>query len=312
MSLAPLQRTPEGPGSRQFIVCDYVAEYRAVIPLVIRPSDIVLEIGCAQGVTTGRLSEYAFHTIGIDYKQHCVEISRGNFPHIRFELMDGFNLGGVLKLLEEGNDETLERKLRAWQAEREATAKGAGEGGDSGCTAAAAASPPAAAAVVPGAGEVPDRTEGREKGEGNQVEAERDAMPPMIERKFSKVFMDLSGSRQPQLVLELARRYQKVIQPELIVVKNEPLKRFLSQTQLFDPSWLPERERQALQDAEKEEGDGGESEGSIGLSGQTKKEIKLGRRARRKARRKEKEEREAEQQKEQGQQSSAQSNLEPS
>lgn len=46
---------------------------------------------------------------------------------------------------------------------------------------------------------------------------------------FSVVYMDLSGSRSPEPVIKLARRYRAAFAPRLIVIKNTRLKQFIGE-----------------------------------------------------------------------------------
>jgi hypothetical protein len=45
---------------------------------------------------------------------------------------------------------------------------------------------------------------------------------------FTKVYLDISGSRRPEPVISLARRYESALRPEVIVIKNTRLKSFVA------------------------------------------------------------------------------------
>jgi len=82
----------------KIIVTDYVVEYRNSIPYLISPNDCVLEVGCADGVTTSKIAKFAKCAIGIDYREHCIEKARSRHSNIQFEHMDGFDIPSILKL----------------------------------------------------------------------------------------------------------------------------------------------------------------------------------------------------------------------
>ena len=46
------------------VVCDTVTDYRQIVPLLVEPEDIVLEVGCCSGATTKVLSEWCACAIG--------------------------------------------------------------------------------------------------------------------------------------------------------------------------------------------------------------------------------------------------------
>jgi ubiquinone/menaquinone biosynthesis C-methylase UbiE len=79
------------------IVTENVREYRATIPKCISKGDIVLEIGCAEGTTTKRLSEHCREVIGID-KGKSLPKAKERYPWLRFEQIDGFDISSLLKL----------------------------------------------------------------------------------------------------------------------------------------------------------------------------------------------------------------------
>jgi len=75
-----------------------VKEYRATIEQYVRPTDVVLEIGCEHGTTTEVLEKACREVIGTDVSADCVAEARRRFPHIRFEVMDGFDVRAALEL----------------------------------------------------------------------------------------------------------------------------------------------------------------------------------------------------------------------
>jgi len=126
------------------IVTKDAREYRATIPQCVNEDDVVLEIGCAEGTTTKKLREHCKEVIGID-KGKTILIARENYPCIRFEQLDGFDVSSVLKL-------------------------------------------------------------------GKQ---------------FNRIYIDISGNRDPADVLRMIRKYEAAFNQELIVVKSSKLLKML-------------------------------------------------------------------------------------
>jgi len=79
------------------IVTENVSEYRATIPKCVSKDDVVLEIGCAEGTTTKRLSKHCKEVIGID-KGKSLAKAKERYPWLRFEQIDGFDISSLLKL----------------------------------------------------------------------------------------------------------------------------------------------------------------------------------------------------------------------
>lgn len=80
-----------------------VAQYREAIPLVVRPGDKALEIGCHLGTTT-RLLHDAVRAgpgglaIGVDVGTGNIKSARKAHKDIRFEVADGYDVGGLRAL----------------------------------------------------------------------------------------------------------------------------------------------------------------------------------------------------------------------
>jgi len=132
------------------IVTENVSEYRATIPKCVNEDDVVLEIGCAEGTTTSRLSEHCKEVIGID-KGKSLSKAEERYPWLRFEQIDGFDIASLLNL-------------------------------------------------------------------GKQ---------------FSKIYIDISGSRDLADVLLMIRKHEIVFKPELIVVKSNKLMKVLRKCRIW-------------------------------------------------------------------------------
>jgi len=81
-----------------FVGARGVKEYRATIPVYVNADDVVLEIGCEHGTTTRLLAEACREVIGTDVSPDCIAEARRRFPHIRFEVLDGFDARAALDL----------------------------------------------------------------------------------------------------------------------------------------------------------------------------------------------------------------------
>jgi hypothetical protein len=52
-------------------------------------------------------------------------------------------------------------------------------------------------------------------------------------KKFNKIFIDLSGNREPLVVMQLIESYEKVFKPDMIVVKNYKLKGMIARSEIL-------------------------------------------------------------------------------
>jgi len=75
-----------------------VKDYRATIPMIVRPADVVLEIGCEWGVSTRVLAEYTETVLGTDVSPECISRAREMHPDLRFAVLDAFDLRAVGEL----------------------------------------------------------------------------------------------------------------------------------------------------------------------------------------------------------------------
>jgi len=75
-----------------FVSTRGVAEYRQTITTWVHPNDVVLEIGCEWGTTTVLIAPYCREVIGTDLSLDCIKKARQKHPHIRFEVLDAYDL----------------------------------------------------------------------------------------------------------------------------------------------------------------------------------------------------------------------------
>lgn len=75
-----------------------VKEYRESIPYWVTPDDVVLEIGCEWGTTTAMIAPHCREVIGTDISPDVIVRARARHPHIRFEVLDAFDVRAALEL----------------------------------------------------------------------------------------------------------------------------------------------------------------------------------------------------------------------
>ena len=75
-----------------------VREYRATIPALVEPGDVVLELGCEWGTTTALLAARCSEVVGTDISLECVGRARQRHPGLRFEVLDAFDVRAALAL----------------------------------------------------------------------------------------------------------------------------------------------------------------------------------------------------------------------
>jgi hypothetical protein len=75
-----------------------VAEYRESIAQWVNPNDRVLEIGCEWGTTTVLLAPHCREVIGTDVSPECIQRARLLHPHLRFEVLDAYDVRAALNL----------------------------------------------------------------------------------------------------------------------------------------------------------------------------------------------------------------------
>jgi 2-polyprenyl-3-methyl-5-hydroxy-6-metoxy-1,4-benzoquinol methylase len=80
----------------RFIGVRNVKEYRESIAEWVGSDDVVLEIGCEWGTTTALIARRAGEVIGTDVSLDCIRRARRQHPHIRFEVLDAFDVRAAL------------------------------------------------------------------------------------------------------------------------------------------------------------------------------------------------------------------------
>lgn len=133
------------------VVTENVEDYRKAISVYLNRDDVVLELGCAQGVTTGLIGEAVREVIGIDKSEFQTGKAQARNPNVQFHNIDAYDAGAVLKL----------------------------------------------------------------------------------GRRFTAIFIDVSGSRPVGDVVQLIDRYEAVFQPRVFVVKCYKLKRLMAMCRVY-------------------------------------------------------------------------------
>ena len=80
------------------MVAENWSEYRSCISSLIASSDIVLEVGCGNGVTTSLLSQSAARAIGVDMSEALITEAKERFPLIEWHAMDARIVAPLRKL----------------------------------------------------------------------------------------------------------------------------------------------------------------------------------------------------------------------
>jgi hypothetical protein len=81
-----------------FVATRGVQEYRATIPTLVKPHDIILELGCEWGTTTEILAQYSAEVIGTDISPEVIGRARQLRPTLHFEVLDAFDVRAALGL----------------------------------------------------------------------------------------------------------------------------------------------------------------------------------------------------------------------
>jgi tRNA/tmRNA/rRNA uracil-C5-methylase (TrmA/RlmC/RlmD family) len=75
-----------------------VKEYRETIPAWVTADDVVLELGCEWGTTTVLVAPHCQEIIGTDISAECIKEARRRHPHLRFEVLDAFDVPAAMRL----------------------------------------------------------------------------------------------------------------------------------------------------------------------------------------------------------------------
>lgn len=81
-----------------------VKQYRETIPFVVRRGDMCVEVGCHLGTTTTLIDDAAKNggggCLGVDVGSNIIKSATKKYPHLLFEVGDGFNTGSLARMRE--------------------------------------------------------------------------------------------------------------------------------------------------------------------------------------------------------------------
>ncbi|KAL7536454.1 hypothetical protein ACHAXR_010708, partial [Thalassiosira sp. AJA248-18] len=85
-----------------------VKQYRDTIPFLVRKGDVCIEVGCHMGTSTTLIDEAAQGNqqsdgapggcLGVDVGPHIIKSARVKYPHLKFEVGDGFKTGELARM----------------------------------------------------------------------------------------------------------------------------------------------------------------------------------------------------------------------
>lgn len=73
-------------------------DFRTAAQNLVGPADVVLEVGCADGITTNLIHKYAADVVGIDTAAGVIAKAKQRYPTVDFRQMDGTDLEAVQQL----------------------------------------------------------------------------------------------------------------------------------------------------------------------------------------------------------------------
>jgi hypothetical protein len=183
------------------IVAETVADYRALIAVIIPPGSAVVEIGCCNGVTTAAIAASGLaapgRCLGVDHDELQLGLARRRWPELPFRCCDALDISALRRLL---------------------LAEGFGEAE----TAAAAAT--AVAGGSSGGGQTEDSSPARRP--------QKRKRPGGHLRGDIVLFVDINGSRELKTLIPALNSYASCLKPTLMVVKNWRLAHLVRSTEL--------------------------------------------------------------------------------
>jgi len=97
-NLRPVPQT-----KNRVIVADTTRQYREAALRYTAPQDVCLEVGCHEGVTSAKLQGRCASIVGVDASAETIDEARKKFPHVHFEVIDGFNVAALKALSPTGD-----------------------------------------------------------------------------------------------------------------------------------------------------------------------------------------------------------------
>ena len=84
------------------VVAETTDDFRACAQRLVEASDVVLEVGCADGITTDLISKYCRDVVGIDLAAGVIAKARARYPGIDFRQQDAADIDAVRALRPDG------------------------------------------------------------------------------------------------------------------------------------------------------------------------------------------------------------------
>eukprot|EP00591_Stephanopyxis_turris_P006398 CAMPEP_0195529924 /NCGR_PEP_ID=MMETSP0794_2-20130614/32590_1 /TAXON_ID=515487 /ORGANISM="Stephanopyxis turris, Strain CCMP 815" /LENGTH=322 /DNA_ID=CAMNT_0040661305 /DNA_START=127 /DNA_END=1095 /DNA_ORIENTATION=+ len=215
---------------KPILVTAKVNEYRAAIATHVLPTDVVLEVGCAEGLTTQRLAQRAKVAIGIDQLEMLIDKGRARLERDEKTRKNGESTVSV------PSDGWSNLHLHAADAfDKQALIKIVdnvlGISGDNPETDGRNANDPGEDAKAKKLTRKQKR-ELRQESSGNEPTERKHA------GKVTKIWLDISGSRELRTVVHMINILEALFQPDLMVVKSDHLKNLVRRSYL-PSSFIP-------------------------------------------------------------------------
>lgn len=220
-----------------------INEYRSAISTHVEPDDIVLEVGCAEGLTTQRLAQRCKVAIGLDLYERLItrarrrigkppEYSDGDindaveipsvdapegrgWSNLHFHTADALDKKAVLLAVNKAlgfDEEAIEEAKKSNRAHVDALVA---HEMDENSTAADAGQLSRKERRILRRAAIEKHT-----GDDNRTSS----TGRLHSGKVTKIWIDLSGSRETRTVVQAIEQLEGMFQPKLIVVKSDKLK----------------------------------------------------------------------------------------
>lgn len=229
-----------------------INEYRNAIASHVTENDVVLEVGCAEGLTTQRLAQRAKVAIGIDQQDFLINRGRARvgqepeggveaadkdkskagppkfkisspiqapkdkgWSNLHLYAADAFDKKALIEIVDKAlgitPEETERMRLEAKRKQEASIAEQAGIDMEAMSKLSLAAKR-----------DLRRKITGQREAAGGKMHA----------GKVNKIWLDVSGSRETRVVVDLIDKLEAMFEPELIVVKSDRLKNLVRRSYL--------------------------------------------------------------------------------
>jgi len=232
----------------RLLVTAKINEYRSAISTNVIDTDVILEIGCAEGLTTQRLAQRARIAIGVDLYSALIEKARKRvgqplenasagvedrisitkdvsapegkgWTNLHFHTVDAFDTAALLSVIDQALGIDHERAKRDERARIDQMVRNeVGESENMGKL-----SRKARKAIRRKILSRDDYARHQEE-ERSSPNSFAPTTGRMYSGRVNKIWLDISGSRETRTVVHLIDILDSLLRPELIVVKSDRLK----------------------------------------------------------------------------------------